>query len=457
MLLLSRPSTQRAHAPYLGKHSKMSDDEGSDRGSDAAPDVQTTYTVGEETEVPNTDGKLFKTVAKEGEGPLPPNGAKVTVHYTGTLEKDGSKFDSSRDRDDPFEFTLGRNSVIKGWEKGVATMRKGERATLKILSEYGYGAGGSPPKIPGGATLLFDIELLDWTKLEDVSANKDKSIMKNVRLEGQGWTHPEYESTVDFTIKVVEPKSESEDGKEIVGETDLMLIIGEAEEDTFPAAIEDALKGFKKGETASIDVAGSIVKADYPKLGIKAGQRFRAVITVKDFTTVHTYDFQGAAKIDEAIARKEAGNAYFAKHRWALAVRKYERALEFIESDYGLEGDALDAAKKLRAPCYTNAAQALINQGDFRGAIAKCDKCLETDANNVKALFRRAKAKNALGDWEEAKPDLRRVLELEPGNADAVREWAAVKEKDDRQKALDKARYGNMFSKLAAMEEKEKQ
>jgi len=75
------------------------------------------------------------------------------VHYTGTLE-DGTKFDSSVDRGDPFEFTLGHSQVIKGWDIGVATMKKGEKVQLKLRQDYAYGESGSPPTIPPGATLV---------------------------------------------------------------------------------------------------------------------------------------------------------------------------------------------------------------------------------------------------------------------------------------------------------------
>ena len=85
---------------------------------------------------PSKDGGVMKKVTSEGSGwETPEKGAEVTVHYTGTLE-DGSKFDSSRDRDEPFKFKLGEGQVIKGWDLGVKTMKKGERATLKIQSEY---------------------------------------------------------------------------------------------------------------------------------------------------------------------------------------------------------------------------------------------------------------------------------------------------------------------------------
>jgi len=84
-------------------------------------------------------------------------------HYccaAGSLYKDGSKFDSSRDRDAPFDLTLGRGQVIRGWEEGLQNMCVGERRKLIIPSGKGYGANGSPPKIHGGATLVFDVEML---------------------------------------------------------------------------------------------------------------------------------------------------------------------------------------------------------------------------------------------------------------------------------------------------------
>jgi len=78
------------------------------------------------------------------------------------LASDGSKFDSSRDRNTPFEFTIGQGQVIRGWDEGVATMKVGEKAMFTIRSDYGYGKSGSPPKIPGDATLKFEVELIDF-------------------------------------------------------------------------------------------------------------------------------------------------------------------------------------------------------------------------------------------------------------------------------------------------------
>lgn len=94
-----------------------------------------------------------------GNGPSPRQGQRVSVHYTGWLT-DGSKFDSSRDRGQPFTFSLGRGEVIKGWDEGVASMKIGGRRKLTIPSDLGYGPRGMPPVIPPNATLIFDVELL---------------------------------------------------------------------------------------------------------------------------------------------------------------------------------------------------------------------------------------------------------------------------------------------------------
>ena len=108
-----------------------------------------------------SDNQDFKMeVLKEGAGEGAKKGDKVTVHYVGTLE-DGTKFDSSLDRGQPFVFTLGIGQVIEGWDLGVLGMKKGEKRKLVIPSELGYGDIGTPGgPIPPKATLIFEIELL---------------------------------------------------------------------------------------------------------------------------------------------------------------------------------------------------------------------------------------------------------------------------------------------------------
>merc|ERR1740117_575286 len=108
---------------------------------------------------PSNSG-LSLEVLKNGDGKhFPKAGDVLTMHYTGTL-MDNTKFDSSRDRGQPFEFTIGVGQVIQGWDKGVMQMSLGERANLHVPATMGYGAAGAGGVIPPNADLNFDVELL---------------------------------------------------------------------------------------------------------------------------------------------------------------------------------------------------------------------------------------------------------------------------------------------------------
>ncbi len=113
-----------------------------------------------EDELESTESGLQYFIHEEGSGDPPSEGDMVTVHYSGFLKEDGTYFDSSVMREDPFDFQVGTGQVIEGWDEGVLMMREGEKRTLVIPPELGYGASGAGESIPPNATLVFDIEMI---------------------------------------------------------------------------------------------------------------------------------------------------------------------------------------------------------------------------------------------------------------------------------------------------------
>ena len=136
------------------------------------------------------DKGIIKKVFNYGlnkENVLPEEGQEIIAHYKGTLE-DGTVFDSSYNRQEPFKFILGKGQVIKGWDMGFATMKKGERALLICQPEYAYGENGSPPAIPPNSILHFEVELInfyDKKKEKWEMSDEEKQIEANkLKVEG---------------------------------------------------------------------------------------------------------------------------------------------------------------------------------------------------------------------------------------------------------------------------------
>ncbi|CAF4681235.1 unnamed protein product, partial [Rotaria socialis] len=226
---------------------------------------------------PAKDGGVIKEIIKEGHGDERPlTNDKVYVHYVGTL-LDGTKFDSSRDRNQQFDFELGKGSVIKAWDIGVATMKRGEVCRLTCKPEYAYGENGSGEKIPPNTTLVFEIELFDFVG-EDLSEAKDHSIVRRTLTKGEGWAKPNDGATVEVTLKGTYQN-------QVFDERTLSFTIGEGFLQNIPEGVEHALTKMTKNEHAQLKLK-SKATAGVEKFNIPANTPVQYDVTLINFEKV---------------------------------------------------------------------------------------------------------------------------------------------------------------------------
>ncbi|CAA2935373.1 70 kDa peptidyl-prolyl isomerase-like [Olea europaea subsp. europaea] len=187
---------------------------------------------------------LLKTILQKGNSwqtPIP--GDEVEVHYSVRLQ-DGEYFDSSRNKGTPFVFKLGQCEVIKGCDEGISTMRKGERAVFTIPPDLAYGEAGSPPMVPPNSTLIFDVELISWNPIRDITG--DGGILKKITREGDGWATPN-----DADEVLVKYEARCEKGTVISKSDGLEFSLNNG---YLCSAMSKAVKTMRKGEKAELSV-----------------------------------------------------------------------------------------------------------------------------------------------------------------------------------------------------------
>ncbi|WKY09473.1 hypothetical protein Q1695_002103 [Nippostrongylus brasiliensis] len=398
------------------------------------------------------DGGVLKTIKKEGTGTLKPTpGTTVKVHYVGTLEN-GEQFDSSRDRATEFEFLLGREQVIKGWDLGVATMKKGEIANFKIRSDYGYGESGSPPKIPGGATLNFEVELIDW-HAEDISPNRDGTILRSIIVEGEKLANPSETSPVE--VHAVG----SYEGR-VFYDKEVTFVIGEGSEVGLPEGVDRALRRFCRGEKSTIRLSG--VRFTYgpnppPEYDLPPNATIEFTLFLKSYEKVPAlWEMNAEKKIEEATAAKERGTLFLKQNKLRLAYNKYKRVEDILEYEKSMEPEQKKMRDDLILAAYLNLSLTASKMNENLDCIKYCDKALEISPNNVKALYRKAGARVSMSDFDEAKQIYEKILEIDPENKAAAQQILVVRQMMKEQLERDKKRYKNLFSKISSEPKEEK-
>ena len=453
--------------------------------------------------------------------------------------------------------------MIKAWDTGVATMKKGERATLVCEADYAYGAAGSPPKIPPGATLTFDVELLSWKSVKDLAG--DGGVIKTVLAEGKGWKTPADGDEVlvkyalrpagaaadaapalvspdegaEFTLadapakglavalrtmkkgekvtlelaatygppgataalsgslelvswKMVEEVmpgvvkktlAETESwSRPTPGSTVKVAVVGRVlgpdgapgatfldrpagnelefvvDEEQVPEALDEAVRKMAEGERALVtsDAAHAYGDAGDAALGVPSGVSVQWDVTLTSLTKAkEAWELSEAEKLDAADAAKDAGNALFKAGGWSGAAKRYARAVSLVEYDSGFAPDAKARAADIKKAANLNLAAAKLRLGAYADAAAACDKVLDKDGLNVKALYRRAQARLGTQDFVEAERDIRTALGQDPASRDLRALLVRYKKEAAAADAQARGAYKNMFGRLAAMEEAE--
>ncbi|XP_071514301.1 peptidyl-prolyl cis-trans isomerase FKBP4-like isoform X1 [Panulirus ornatus] len=394
---------------------------------------------------PNKDGGVLKEILKPGEGEEGPlQGDRVSVHYVGTLVEDGSKFDSSHDRGERFEFTLGKGEVIKAWDLGVATMKKGEIARLTCESEYAYGERGNSPKIPPNATLVFEIELFEWHG-EDLSSKKDGGIIRRILVAGEGYLTPNDGAIVD--VRVIGRVNGT-----VFDDREVKFPLGEGTEHNIPEGLERALERFKKGEKSTIKLspkyafgsAGNLV------IGVPPGAALEYEVELRNFEKAkESWEMDQEEKIDQAKACKERGTTFFKQEKYRLAVKQYKKIIDLLQYDSGLDDEKKAESHMLLLAGYLNLAMAYLKLNDNPRAREHSTRALEMDSVNVKAYFRRGLANLNMGEAERAQTDFQACLDLDQTNKAAKQQLQQCAAKIKADKMKEKKIYGGMFDKFA--------
>ncbi|XP_053493076.1 peptidyl-prolyl cis-trans isomerase FKBP5 isoform X3 [Ictalurus furcatus] len=362
----------------------------------------------------NKDRGVCKIVKRHGtEEERPMIGDKVHVHYTGKL-LNGKKFDSSFDHKKPFVFNVGKGQVIKAWDIGVCSMKKGEVCLLMCKPEYAYGSVGSPPKIPPNSTLLFEVELLSFRGEE---LTEDSGILRRIKVKGEGYSNPNDGATVHVHL-------EGRCCGRLFDSRDATFVVGESEDMGVPLGVDRAMEKMQKGECCLLylNPKYGYGKEGKPELDIGPNAELLYEVTLKDF--------------------QKAGRYY-------QAIIQYQRIVTWLEMECGAGKEQQQSIQAILLVAHLNLALCFLRLREYSQAVDNCNKVVELDSANEKALYRRGEARLLRNEFSLALVDFRQVLQVNPTNRAARCQIAVCQRKIREHHERDKKIYANMFQRFA--------
>ncbi|KAI3370032.1 hypothetical protein L3Q82_024821 [Scortum barcoo] len=396
---------------------------------------------------PNKDQGVIKVIKRQGlDGDRPMIGDRVTVHYTGKLLT-GKKFDCSRDRKEPFCFNVGKGQVLKAWDIAVLSMQRGEVCTLLCKPEYAYGAAGNPNKIPPSSSVVFEMELL---KFEGEMLTDDGGILRRIKVKGDGYTNPNDGASVEVHL-------EGSCGGRLFDCRDISFIVGEAEDKGVPLGVDQAMDKMQKGECCVLYLKPKYAFGSEGKPEYKIGPDKDVVyeVTLKDFQRAkESWEMDLKEKLELAAVVKHKGNQYFKAGRYYQAVVQYQRIVVWLEMECG---NGIDQQKRIQdfiLTSHLNLALCFLRMNEFSQVVENCNKVIELDGSNEKALYRRGVARLLRNEFSLAMADFQKVLQVNPSNRAARAQISICQSKIKEHNEQDKKTYANMFQKFAERDAK---
>ncbi|CAH8475659.1 unnamed protein product [Schistosoma turkestanicum] len=378
---------------------------------------------------PNGDCGILKKVLREGFSDVKPcDGDTVIVHYVGTNvggKEDGKIFDSSRARNEKFEFTIGNGSVIKAWDIGVATMKLGELCELIASPDYAY---------KDGKTLKFEVELFE-TLGSDVSRNKDGSIRKSVIRKGRDIYNPVAGSEATIIFRNLKDSTENVEVTYCVGDPPSSV----------PEELDLCIRHMNTDEFCRV-----VIHKD-KNMAAEGADKNRVVyeLTLKSFEK--TKHLSGISSFPEQMAYanvlKEKANNFLKDSKFDAAIELYKRLddeLQYIVANGPAEQKELSA---VTVAVQLNLALTYLKLCKSDKCIEFCKKVLDVFSDNEKALFRIGQAHLLRKDHEEAAIYFKKIVARNPNNAAAVKQLHMCEEEIKKAKDMERRKFRSVFER----------
>ncbi|KAM9410349.1 peptidyl-prolyl cis-trans isomerase FKBP5 [Pholidichthys leucotaenia] len=395
---------------------------------------------------PNEDQGVIKVLKRPGlDGERPMIGDRVMVHYTGRLLS-GKKFDCSRERKEAFCFNVGKGQVLKAWDIGVLSMQRGEVCTFLCKPEYAYGPAGNPDRIPPNSSVIFEMELI---KFEGEVLTEDGGIVRRIKVRGDGYTNPNDGATVDVHL-------EGSCGGRLFDCRDVSFVVGQGEDKGVPLGVDRAMDKMQRGECCLL-----FLKPKYgfgsegnPEYKVGPDKEIVYEVTLKDFQRAkESWEMDLKDKLDLAPALKSKGNQYFKAGHYYQAVIQYQRIISLLEMEYSAGVEQQKRIQDNVLTSHLNLALCFLRLKEFSQVVDNCNKAIELDENNEKALYRRGEARLCRNEFNLAMADFQQVLQVNPSNRAAHAQISICQNKIKDHHEQDKKIYANMFQKFAERDE----